>query len=87
MITGIELIAIERQEQIKKHNYNANHDGQHDNGELISAAIFAITLDDEWKQKGFGKFEKRMQTKFIKDRLIITGALIAAEIDIMKIKE
>lgn len=41
MKTGIELIAEERKEQVNKHNWTAEHDQQHDGGEL---AIAAVTL-------------------------------------------
>lgn len=37
-MTGIELIAQERQEQIDKLNYSLEHDMQHSDGELIRAA-------------------------------------------------
>ena len=39
MKTGIELIAIERKEQIEKHGYGKEHDALHDDGSLLDAAI------------------------------------------------
>lgn len=42
MKSGIELIAEERQEQIKKHGWNAEHDHLHEDGELKLAAMYAL---------------------------------------------
>ena len=39
MKTGIELITIERMEQIGKHGWTLGHDKKHDDGSLIRAAI------------------------------------------------
>jgi hypothetical protein len=39
MPTGAELIAIERQRQIKKEGWTAKHDDEHDDGSLALAAI------------------------------------------------
>lgn len=39
IMTGIELIAKERQEQIEKHGFDKNHDENHCDGELIDAAV------------------------------------------------
>ncbi len=81
MKTGIELITKEREEQIKKHGYTQEHDDQHKDGALINAAIFAITLRGEWRQKGWEIFEAKMLEKSYDKRIIVAGALIAAEID------
>ena len=82
MKTGIELITQERKEQILKHRYDIEHDVQHHpDGALINAAIFALTLQDKWKQDGFEEFEKKMWGKLMKERFVIAGALIAADID------
>lgn len=43
MKTGIELIAEERQEQIKKHNRSADHDDKHNTGELANAAAICAS--------------------------------------------
>lgn len=91
MKTGIKLIAKERQEQLTKHNrsiqqdvvYNSGFEKpltkaaaaltvQHGNG-LVAAAMKPSNWDDEiWA---------KMMSKPYKERLIIAGALIAAEID------
>lgn len=81
METGIELIAKERQEQIEKHGF----DRRHDEGEaynLSNAAVFVLTHDEryypeEWEEKWKDKFV----SKGYEERLIVAGALIAAEID------
>lgn len=38
-LTGAELIAAERQRQIKKERWTAKHDDQHDDSSLVLAAI------------------------------------------------
>ena len=80
--TGIELISIERQEQIEKHGFDNRHDSNefHKNGELSDAAIYAITLNG-YPEKWDKQFYKKIKRKDYRKRLIIAGALIAAEID------
>jgi hypothetical protein len=87
MKTGIELIAQERNEQIEKHEWTLEWDvKENSKKELKKAAIallegevniFPANWDDELCQK--------MVDKSYKDRLIIAGALIAAEIDRIQI--
>ena len=95
MKTGIELISQERQEQIEKHGYTGEHHAAHpewyDEGQLISAAHMLSAYDPyrspedlyrrmvplHWDKKWW----QRMCDKPFKERLIIAGALIAAEID------
>lgn len=89
MKTGIELIAMERQEQIEKHGWDKNHDNEHRYGELAkNAACLAVigtdakvvdiagcgTEDDVW-----GLIEKLNGDRI--HSLKVAGALIAAEID------
>ena len=93
MKTGTELIAIERQEQIEKHGYNS--DLGYVNNELLQATVgllglpklssgstirmdlIAMTPPTNWDKHIW----KNMCSKSYKDRLVIAGALIAAEID------
>jgi len=88
MKTGIELIAKERQEQIEKHGYNIDHDMYQFNicpvSPLRQAAIAAIGEGLESRAWPDGWSEDRInhiKNKSYKDRLIIAGALLAAEID------
>ncbi len=90
MKTGIELIAEERQEQIGKHKWDEEHDSEHREGQLAIAASFAINpvespslLDVGYG--GWEEFEEKICNKSYKDRLIIAGALLAAEIDRLNI--
>lgn len=100
-MTGIELIAKERQEQIEKHGISIEWDIKNNNHcQLAHCAgmltyndaeeLNAESLDDnnenydfshvcppEWSEEWFNK----MMNKSYKERLIIAGALIAAEID------
>lgn len=88
MKTGIELIAIERAEQIDKHGYTLDGDiDSNTNDQLRVAAtnlLFYGDVEDRmhfkpsfWNQMTWDK----MCRKDYKQRLIIAGALIAAEID------
>jgi hypothetical protein len=89
METGIELIAEERREQIEKHGFDVLHNQEYyEGGQLIGAALFAITGDDKfypqewgdwWLKKMFAKVGSRVQLNI--ERFKIAGALIAAEID------
>lgn len=89
MKTGIELIAEERQEQIKKHLYSIAHDIEvNDNEQLAHAAEMLLAvereegIDSDSFPDGWDKdICRKMLAKSYKERLIIAGALIAAEID------
>jgi hypothetical protein len=110
MKTGAELITDERQRQIEKEGWSAEHDEQHTKGELALAAslyatpipLFAIrkrssgieTYDpwpwhntenyDRYNDGGVNievpAWDKRKKHSKLR-RLVIAGALIAAEID------
>ena len=91
--TGIELIAAERQNQIDKHGFTGQHHADHpewyDNFQLQYAATTLLMhefeevvdtkdhLPDGWDQDWFDKLNAKQRT----ERLIIAGALIAAELD------
>lgn len=92
METGIELIAEERQEQINKHGWTLEHDSnEHSAQELRIVAVRALTFDDKPPKEGrytarnidcdWEDTEDKICSKPYKERLIIAGALIAAEID------
>jgi hypothetical protein len=96
MKSGIELIAQERKEQIEKHHRTLEKDVKiNTNSELsFVAALFCAP-----NPRDFGanpivncppKWDIRIFTKMInkpyKERLIIAGALIAAEIDRLNYK-
>lgn len=85
MKTGIELIAEERREQIEKHGRTPRHDKGHNAQEqLPTAAIRLLQINRHEIPAPFMWSEsiwERMMNKPYKERLIIAGALIAAEID------
>lgn len=89
-MSGIELIAKERQEQIYKHNRSTLNDlYENSNGELIQGAIIVAGhqhIDYMPKQWDKAICEK-MLGKSYKERLIIAGALIAAELDRLELEE
>ncbi|MBA7562305.1 hypothetical protein ES708_03957 [subsurface metagenome] len=94
--TGADLIARERQRQIEVEGFNSEHDDEHRQRELVHAAISYASypqktyLKEEkhgniafrepypgWWNPWWNKCTKHTELK----RLIIAGALIAAEID------
>lgn len=82
MKSGIELIAIERQEQIEKHGFDKEHDANEAYFNLSNAAVFILTQDEkyypsEWDEQ----FKAKFLEKSYKERLVIAGALLAAELD------
>src|SRR5690554_1514673 len=94
MKTGIELIAEERQRQIEKEGWTAEHDSEHKEGELANAAAYYAMTDDmiSFIDNAWGndmhlhicpfdlKWLKRTPDNRIRE-LQKAGALIAAEID------
>lgn len=97
--TGIELIAAERQEQltlypcfIEKHEYGVKVDAAINRLQQLPDA--AITLLEEYPHEltappmGWNSTTwAKMISKPYKERLIIAGALIAAEIDRLQHEE
>lgn len=93
MKTGIELIAKERQEQLEKHNRTIEDDVKwNDENQLSFGAALLCCPDpiamgfnpnsNEGKPHGWNqKIWNKMMAKTYQERLIIAGALIAAEID------
>lgn len=93
MKTGIELIAIERKEQIEKHGRTVEQDVKNNiNGELSFAAALLCCPDPPSmgctavnNYSCPAKWDIAIWTKIIKkpykERLIIAGAFIAAELD------
>lgn len=83
MKTGIELIAEERAEQLGKHNRSIEQDVEQNNNYELRRGAVALLEDDRTKFSGFwnSRICEKMINKSYKERLIIAGALIAAEID------
>lgn len=81
---GCDLIRAERERQLAK--WSAEHDDEHDDGAIaINAAILAgdsvgnvSVYRDKFVQGGWGLSRKHPDRI---ERLVIAGALIAAEID------
>ena len=81
--TGIELIAEERLEQLTKHNRTIEKDVEQNNNYELRRGAIALLEDDSNKFSGFWNKEicDKMANKSYKERLIIAGAFIAAELD------
>lgn len=94
MKSGIELIAEERARQVEAEGYTAEHDDRHSGGQLADmAACYAIAPVVPYVKSEYvgrvqfddlfpfsARFDGR-ERHDRKKRLIIAGALIAAEID------
>lgn len=86
---GCELIRLERQRQVSKEGYTDEHDDYHRGGEIaVAAACYAVAGSTKRvvDSRGADAFpwEKRSDKREKHDRLkrlIIAGALLAAEID------
>lgn len=88
---GSKLIAEERQKQIDKHGFTAEHHLNHPewykDNQLPSAAMHLCVeiIDFEWTPLKWDKeWFDRLRKRPYQERLIIAGALIAAEIDRQK---
>jgi len=93
-MTGIELIATERYEQVIKHDKKIEDDVTFNDkrelaiaaSELIRNGYFVIPSELPIKKWGEDVCMK-LADKSYKERLIIAGALIAAEIDRLQYME
>lgn len=88
-MTGIEKIAQERLEQKVKHNHTIKSDWeQYPDFELASLAEAVLAHDSRKAPDCFpSDMIEKIIAKGYHDRLIIAGALIAAEIDRLNFKE
>ena len=79
--SGVEVIALERMRQKVTEGYTAEHDAGHANGELVSAALCYL----EPSLESIGAMHQPWPIDVLRHtnirRLVIAGALIAAEID------
>ena len=84
---GIELIAQERLEQIEKHSRTIEQDVDLNRNQQLSIAAsklcsYEMDIPDFFEPDGWdSKIWEHMTEKPYKERLIIAGALICAEID------
>jgi len=91
--TGIELISIERAEQIEKHGRTVELDMVENENYELSYAAHTLCMFEKARlfyraPNGWNRdFWQRILKKSYKDRLIIAGALIAAEIDRLQAEE
>lgn len=86
IVSGIELIAAERQRQVQQEGWSIEHDAMHVEGELRDAAIcYAMVCDPRAGENVLGIWPwETIWWKPSEDQvrnLVKAGALIAAEID------
>lgn len=94
-MNGIQLISQEREEQLTKHGRTIEKDVETNNEFQLTDAASALTMNPPPGLEGAyiqsqgdnppigwdGEIWKKMVEKPYRERLIIAGALIAAEID------
>jgi uncharacterized UPF0146 family protein len=89
--SGIELIAIEREEQFKKHGRTISEDAmQNPNRELVagaSALLMPIPSAADFPKYWDKNIVAKMVAKAYKERLVIAGAFLCAEIDRLNLVE
>ncbi len=87
MKTGIEQIADERKEQIKKHGFTVEKDVKKRKDQSLLDIVTCIIREDKtWIGKDLKLYEK-IKRKSYPEQLVISGALIAAEIDRLQSKD
>lgn len=89
MKTGIELFTEERQKQISKHGFTGEHHALHpewyDENQLVQASQY-LSLQNlnhsSWHPKNWdSEWFKNLCYRPYRERLAISGALLAAELD------
>ena len=88
--TGIDLIASERKEQIETHGYSVEGDVENNPWQLrfaINQLVREEGLNKTWPAGWSMAGWEKLISKPYKDRLVIAGALIAAELDRMMLVE
>jgi len=90
-MSGLELIAQERAEQIEKHGFSIENDVRNNRFSQLIDGAGALLLSNP-KMRDIPTFWdkerwRKMKGKSYKERLIISAALIAAEIDRMQAVE
>lgn len=82
MKTALELIALERAEQISKHGFTLEKDAARPEGELVGKALSILNEEaDEWH--GEAKYWERIRGKSRAEQLVIAAAIIAAAADVL----
>lgn len=95
---GIARIAAERRRQIEAEGFGHEHDAQHQDSELAFAACYyampcmireggvTITPDRFFQETGWDERWAKRDKKGRIQRLAVAGALIAAEIDRLRLE-
>jgi hypothetical protein len=80
-MTGIELIATERERQVSVEGYGDEHDNDHEDGTLAEAGAHLAALRGYDHAPAWSKHLKVKHSRNRVRELTIAGALVAAEID------
>lgn len=93
---GVWLIGQERVRQLTEEGYNAAHDDAHTKGEIAVCAAMLAAYDTECQVESRGEAIRdtwmaelvhKYSRKTPVERLIVAGAMIAAEIDRLERKK
>jgi len=92
---GLYLIAKERVEQIIKHGFNKDHDNKYEKDELLKASLYMLffhyrdlfpegSLDHFYDMFPWSDYwRKKFEEKDCAEALVIIGAMIAAQLDVL----
>ena len=81
--TAVNLIALERHEQLNRHGYSIEYDAeQNHDGQLLEAAMYCLTGSQaQWPDNFQQCYMLHIFKKDRIEQLVIAAAFIAAEID------
>lgn len=87
-LTGVELIAQERQEQLLKHKFTIEHDQREFKtyGDMLGAGmLYLLTGNHQHFPEAWERYWKeRLDRKSEVEKLAVIGALAAAKIDLLQ---
>lgn len=83
--TGEQEISEEAYEVLFKHGFSVKHDAEfYQNGELLSAASYALGLSECWPENWVADNKEKIDKKDQIGKLRVAGAFIASEINRIK---
>ncbi len=82
---GVIDVTTERYEQVFKHGFDVRNDQYYSAMELRSAAMYALTLENQyWPNNWNTVWRDKITKKTVEQRMAVAGAFCCAEIDRLK---
>lgn len=82
MLNAVQLIALERSEQVGKHGFTLEKDAARPEGELVGKALAILNQEqDEWMAEP--KYWERIRGKSPAEQLVVAAAILAAAVDVL----